>query len=406
MNPTNRNWFFLFSANFLGIFNDNLLKNCIIFIAVTWSRPEWMSQSQLISLVSGSLVIPYIFLSPISGRLSRLNSKVNIFKLLKLIEIPIMATACIAFHYKLIWLAITMVLLMGIQSCLYSPAKYGLIRDIGGNAGVSFGSGTFEAMAFMGILLGTMAASIVSDHYVNWALYAGYLLLAAFGYCCVAQLRVKEQEEIPEGATSNRPIRFLITSYHFAKQYPQLNMAVYGSSLFWLIGGLLQMNLVIHCTDTLALSNTETGIVMALAAIGIALGTYTTGRLSHHTVRKELIPIGLGLMSALLLLVAVTNPSPVVFGVIVFGIAFSGGMFQVPCLAMVQQAETGRKIADVVAYVNLITFAFVLLGTVLFSATTALTNESSIAVFWVITTISFTNLIWFIYKLNEVRKLQ
>ena len=68
-------WNALFVSNFLGVFNDNLLKNCIIFISAAWAMPSWITQSQLISIVSAARIIPYLVLSPVAGRLPVVYSK-------------------------------------------------------------------------------------------------------------------------------------------------------------------------------------------------------------------------------------------------------------------------------------------------------------------------------------------
>lgn len=144
-----KKWTSLLVANFLGVFNDNFLKNAIIFVAIGWSLPNWLTQSQLIAIVSASLVVPYLILSPLGGKLAVHYSKLKVFRFFKLMEFPIMAIACVAFLFEWVMVAVLAVLLMGIQSCLYSPAKYGLIRDIGGVEGSAFGSGMFETMAFL-----------------------------------------------------------------------------------------------------------------------------------------------------------------------------------------------------------------------------------------------------------------
>ena len=125
-------WISLFATNFLGVFNDNFLKNSIIFISVSWLLPSWLSQSQLISVVASALVVPYLLFSPIGGRLAVRYSKLKIFRILKLVEIPIMLLACVAFYYQWVIVAVLSVFALGTQSCLYSPSKYSLIRDIGG----------------------------------------------------------------------------------------------------------------------------------------------------------------------------------------------------------------------------------------------------------------------------------
>ena len=131
-------WNGLFLANLWGVFNDNLLKNAIIFIAVGWSLPEWMTQSQLITIASASLVFPYLVFSPLAGKLTVRYSGLPVFRFFKLVEFPIMMLAGLAFIMQSVGLAITSMFLMGIQSALFSPAKYSLIRQIGGKSGSAF----------------------------------------------------------------------------------------------------------------------------------------------------------------------------------------------------------------------------------------------------------------------------
>lgn len=391
-------WTPLFLSNFLGIFNDNFLKHCIIFIAVGWSLPSWLTQSQLISLVSASLIVPYLFLSPYGGRLAVIYSKKKVFLFFKFLELPIMLIACISFYYQWIILAVVSVLLMGIQSCLYSPSKYSLIKDIGGEKGVSFGSGVFEMMAFLGILVGTVTASVVSDLYNQWLVYVFFIGLALLGYYVTRSIRAVELPENKDGIGNLNPILFLVDSYKYARKHHYVNSAVFGASSFWLIGGMLQMNLVIHCKKVYQASNTTTGLVMAFAAIGIAMGCWAAGKISGSQVKKGLILIGLFGMSFLIVLLTFFKLPMVVFVFCVFSVAFMGGIFQIPCLSMLQKSNLGRKLGDMIAYLNLVTFIFVLLGTFLFSLTTYFTSENSFVVFGVILAICLLVSTYFLTK--------
>ena len=397
-------WTPLFLSNFLGIFNDNFLKYCIIFFGVTWAKPSWMSQSQLISMVSGALVIPYLFLSPLGGRLAVSYSKKLVFRICKLLEIPVLAVACVAFWFQWIMVAVAAVLLMGILSCLYSPSKYSLIRDIGGEEGVSFGSGVFETMAFLGILVGMVAASVVSDYYYSLIVFAVLIGLGVLGYLITSTIRADELPENKENPGTLNPVRFLIESFRFARQHPDVNHAVFGASSFWLIGGMLQMNLLIHVEHVYRASNTITGLVMACAAVGIALGTWAAGKISGKSVRKGLILIGIGSMTFFLLILTFVPLNLQVFMILVFVVAFSGGLFQIPCLSMLQNAGLGRKLGDMIAYLNLVTFIFVLLGTLIFSLSTQLTSENSFVVFGVMTALCLAVCFFFLKSSSEYLK--
>lgn len=404
MSSKKKNWFFLFTSNFWGVLNDNFMKHCIIFIGVAWILPSYLSQSMLISLVSAALIIPYLLLSPLGGRLAVIYSKKKVFLYSKLAEFPIVLLAILGFYLQNVWIVLFTVLLMGIQSCLYSPSKYGLIRDVGGEEGLSFGSGVFETMAFLGILGGTLVASLVADNYSFYFVAGLLLIFALLGYVSVGNIRVTELPTENQVPASINPVKFLKESFLYAKKYPYINCGIFGVSIFWLLGGLLQMNLVIHCKETLQTNNITAGLVMGAAAVGIALGCSFAGRFSNKTINTRMIFIGLAGMIIFLSTIIIFNPPLMICAVLIFLTAFAGGFFEVPCLALVQKANIGRKSGDMLAYMNLVTFVFVLLGSVIFSVSTYFSNENSLIVFAVIVGICIASLICFSLKFPQFFK--
>ena len=396
-------WTPLFASNFLGVFNDNLLKNSIIFISVSWLLPTWLSQSQLISIVSASLILPYLILSPLAGKIAVIYSKKQVFLFFKLIEIPIMIIASVAFYYEWVLLAVFSVLLMGIQSSLYSPSKYGLIRDIGGSQRVAFGSGVFEAMAFLGILLGTIVASYISDTYSPSIIITLFIGIAIFGYFTTRDIKAKELPEVKSKNSNLNPIKFLIESFRFANKHKSINLAIFGASSFWLIGGILQMNLVIHSKQIYEVSNTLTGLVMAFAAVGIGLGSWFVGKIANKYSFSKLIILGLVAMTTIMLTLTFIKINFYIYLLLILTFAFSGGFLQVPCLSLVQKADLGRELGTMIAYLNMVTFIFVLFGTFLFWSITLMTNENSFAVFGLISTICIVVLIVFLLKIKSTK---
>lgn len=390
-----KNWFALFSANFFGVFNDNFFKHCIIFIAVTWALPSWLSQSQIISAVSAALVLPYLICSPVAGNLAIKYNKQRIFRLMKWIELPVIVLACISFYFQWVLLAILAVLMMGFLSCLYSPAKYSLVRDIGGENKVSFGSGMIEAMAFLGILIGTVMASLISDHYRFLWMAIVLIVLALLGLLAASSIKVEELPEDTEHISSANPITFLKQSFRFASQHKGLNDAVVGYSIFWLLGGMMQMNLIIHCHNVLQISNSMTGVVLAFAAIGIALGCTLVGKISKDKVRTDFVWLGLLGMALTVLCMVVFKLNLVLFIIVTFLFAFLGGFVQVPCLAHIEHADIGRKLGDMMAYLNFVTFIFVLLGTLIFSLSNMIFQENSYAIFIIMITIAASFAVYF-----------
>lgn len=381
MEQRGKNWFFLFTANFLGIFNDNFLKHGIIFISMSWLLPTWLAPSQIIAAVSAALVIPYLLFSPLSGRLATKHNKQWLFRLMKFLEIPLMGVAAVAFYYQWVLLAISVVFLMGILSCLYSPAKYSLIRDIGGEEKAAYGSGMIEAVAFFGILIGTLSASLISDHYNFHLLIGIFLAVAVLGYLSASGIRVRELPVAKEESSGSRFVEFLKNNYQFAKQQRLMQPAVMGYAIFWGMAGLLQMNLILHGKNILQCSNSMVGVIMGAAALGIIAGCTFVAKLAKSKIRIDFVYGAAIAMTLLMAFILIFNPGILLFGISIFLFAFAGGFFQVPCLAAIQQAEIGRKMGDIMAYLNFVTFVFVLFTTLLFSLINFIFHDNSFATF-------------------------
>ena len=130
----------LYVTNFFGTLNDNFLKTLASFTVIDWI-PDERVKSAAMGVTAGALVLPYILCSPLADRLTAVWEKRRIVRLAKWAELPIMAVAIAGFALKSPWLVIGAVLLMGLQSSLYSPAKYALVRDIGGEERISTGAG-------------------------------------------------------------------------------------------------------------------------------------------------------------------------------------------------------------------------------------------------------------------------
>lgn len=401
MKSSSASWLKLFLTNLFTLLNDNYLKNIIYFVGVTWTLPEFLSDSLLLTLISAMLVIPYLLFTPLSGRLAVIFSKQKVYMYCKLCEFPIILLACIALITHSIFFCVFSVFLMGVQSCLSSPSKYGIIRDIEGEEKIAYGNGMMEMMSFVGILLGTILGTMLSELVSIWIICALMLLFTTISFITVYRLKIVEiPSEKPIFNTIN-PIKYMIESFRFAQKYKGINDAVLGSSIFWMIAGMLQLNLVIHCRQTLELSNIGTGLCMSSAAVGIALGCVFAGKILRSDNAFRMINIGLLAMNIFLSLIIVFNPNVYLFSLLMFGVTFFGGIFEVPCLAIVQRAPIGRIVGDMMAYLNFANFVLVLIGTAIFYAVSAFFNESSIAIFTSIEVILFLSLIYFVFKFRK-----
>lgn len=348
----------LFSTNFFGVLNDNFLKSLACFIAIRWVATE--DASFVISAAAACLVLPYIFLSPLAGKWAYLFPKKQIVVYCKIAEIPIMAIAIAGFALQSVGLVIFSIFLMGTQSALYSPAKYGLIREVGGAENLPFGVGGFEAVSFFGMLSGTLIAAFLSDTVPLLTLYILLVIFAVAGLVLSVTIHVKQPYKGEDEPNSVNPLRFLKDTHRKAKKYNGLNTLVFGLSLFWWLVASLQIGLMVYCQMTMGLSPWHTGILLSLAAVGVTAGCFLAGILEKKAfIYRWVVPSALGISFLLLILFFAPMP-PLPFGCILFVISLLCGFFKVPLDTSIQQKVEGAFLATILAYFNQVSFIFIL----------------------------------------------
>ena len=367
----------LYVTNFFGTLNDNFLKTLASFTVIGWLSDERV-KSVAMGVTAGALVLPYILCSPLADRLTAVFPKRRIVRFAKWAELPIMAVAIAGFALHSPWLVIGAVLLMGLQSSLYSPAKYALVRDIGGEARISTGMGGMEGVSFLGVLMGTVAGAIVADHanlfievprmsasdattyYVYNLRNVLLLVFAALGL--VASYTVHAKEELNHALHAINPIRYIARAYRMAGRYDGLNAVIFTLSVFWWGAAMLQMGLLVYgkAETGLNLDAKGTGALLCAAAVGIVAGQIVAG-----FVDKKRFLLGAtlltGWIAAALLGVLYFAPlSPVWFGIVLGLLAFDLGFFKLPLDAEIQKVVKGPKLNTMLAYFNQVSFLFML----------------------------------------------
>jgi hypothetical protein len=177
-------------------------------------------------------------------------------------------------------------------------------------------------------------------------------------------------------------VLFIWKQYRIAKHYPGVNNAIFGLSLFWLIGATIQYDITDHARYIFGMDDLNTGIIMSIAAIGIAVGAILTGWLSGKRVHLGYVIIGSLGLGISMFLIMLMNPAKELFIALIFIGAFFAGFFKIPLNSYVQDAVQGRKLGDILGYLNVMVFVFILISAgiyALFNYATAETvqmNES------------------------------
>lgn len=364
-------WKALFSTQFLGVLNDNLLKNVIIFsVGIFWlsdTDKEWV-----IAVASALLVFPFVLFSPLAGILSQRFSKSKVLTYAKFVEVFIMLLASIALFIDNFYLMLTAMLFMGFQSAIYAPSKYGMIKEIEGERGLSFGNGGMELLTFSGVLLGQFIAGILIDlplelFHIKLLLSILFLLNAVLGW----RMSAKVKEVLPTDKNVSfrkaEPVSFLVNVLKKHKKKEGVVLTMLGLCGFWTVAALLQMVIYVYVPEQFGLKNTGAAFVMGIVAVGIGLGCWFAGVLSKNKIELGWISLGsLGLSICVTLLVSF-NLNLVLFSIVLFLAAFSSGFYKVPLNAWLQHRVSRSDLGEVLAANQMLVFLFILLSSGIFT---------------------------------------
>src|ERR1700744_3601453 len=89
----------LFLTQFLGAFNDNVFKNALI-ILITYHAAGKVSVDPrlLVTASAGVFILPFFLFSTLAGQLADKVEKSRMIRIVKFVEIPLMAAAAVGFY--------------------------------------------------------------------------------------------------------------------------------------------------------------------------------------------------------------------------------------------------------------------------------------------------------------------
>ncbi len=368
----------LFTVQFLGAFNDNILKNTLA-ILVTFHASVWTSLPLgiLAPLIGAIFILPFFIFSGLAGALADKYDKASLTRLVKLLEFGLMSIATLGFYMHWFSLLLVVVFGMGLHSTLFGPIKYAIIPQHMGENELVMANALVESGTFGAILLGTLGGGLIATS-ASGGIIAGVMgmAIALIGYVC--------SRYIPTAPSLNAQMNL---SYNIFSQTAQtlklayanktVFLAIIAISWFWLYGALLLSQFPAFVKIVLEGDETTVTLLLSLFTVGIGVGSFLCEKLSHHTIRPSLIILGALGMTFFGIDFALTSssfvPVEVLFSSSTFWhilidltlIALFGGLFSVPLYAIMQSQSDPAFRSRIIAANNILNALFMVLGAVL-----------------------------------------
>ncbi|NLY03871.1 MAG: acyl-[ACP]--phospholipid O-acyltransferase, partial [Campylobacter sp.] len=119
----------------------------------------------LTALINLLIIMPYVACFSMSGFINDKFSRTWVSRVAAGSEILFTFLITIAYLNGWFYFAFTMTIFLAIQSAIYSPAKYALIKQIAGKRNLGPANGLIEAVTIAAILFSSLAFSIIFEKF-------------------------------------------------------------------------------------------------------------------------------------------------------------------------------------------------------------------------------------------------
>ncbi|MDY3203979.1 MAG: acyl-[ACP]--phospholipid O-acyltransferase [Arcobacter sp.] len=325
-----------------------------------------------ISIINAMIIIPFLLLFTLSGYLSDKYNKKNIMVYGAVSSFLLSVLMIISYMSENFYFAMFSLLLLAVQSAIYSPAKFGLILDIYGKKNLSRGNAALQAISIIAILFSIGVASFVFENFYNLNNLQSltskeelltailpltyYILPVAFLEMVVSFLflrRINTSYVKDENLSLNKDEFFkgklLVKNIKTIFSHDVIFLSVIGLSVFW---GVSQATMAVfpsfvkqylNITDVFLING-----VIAASGIGIAIGSVLYSRISKHYIEVGTIPLAsFGMAFSLYISTVVQTPFLLAITFLMFGVF--GGMFVVPLNALIQFNAKKKVLGTILA---------------------------------------------------------
>jgi len=312
-----------------------------------------------ISIINAMIIIPFLLLFTLSGYLSDKYNKKDILVYGAISSFVLSVLMIFSYMTGNFYIAMFNLVLLAVQSAIYSPAKFGIILDIWGKKNLAKGNSALQSVSIIAILFGIASGSYFFEtYYISNALQSltskeallDAILPLTYYIAPVALLEMLTSllvlKKLKTSYSSNDKLtldkkelakgKLLAKNINTIFSNNVIFLSVIGLSVFWGISqGLMAVfpsfaKQYLDITDVFVING-----VLAASGVGIAIGSVIYSRISKHYIEVGTIPFAAVGMAVMIYVSTIVDSALFLsLSFLVFGIF--GGLFVVPLNSLIQ----------------------------------------------------------------------
>ncbi len=374
----------LFWTQFLSAFNDNFLKNTLVFLILFTLAAD--QAASLVTLAGAVFMAPFLLLSALGGEIADRFDKALVARRLKFAEIAAAGVSVAGIALHSIPVLMTALLMFGVISALFGPIKYGILPDHLERKELPKANAWIESATFAAILGGTIAGGVVSADGIGVKVFGPIMMALAVGCWFVSRYIPSTGSAAPDLAIDKNIFRSTWRQVSELRTDTRIWRAGLMTSWFWLVGAIVLSILPTLIKDSLGGNEIAVTAYLAVFAVSIAIGSAISAWMSQGRMVLLPAPVGTALIALFGLHLAWTvwsmQPSPKAETLAAFfagpntlrvaldlaGMAIASAFLVVPTFAAVQAWSPETRRARVVAAVSIVSAGFMTVGGILVAA--------------------------------------
>ena len=282
-----------FWTQFAGAANDNLFKFAFTVMVTYQLQLSWMPPAMAGLAIGALFILPFLLFSATAGQLTDKFDKTKMIRVVKNLEIVIMAIAAWGFVRADAAVLLGCVFLMGLHSTLFGPVKFAYLPQVLDERELTGGNGMVEMGTFVAILLGQVAGGLL-------------VALPGVGHTTVAVACVGlalvgrgVAQAIPSAPATDPTL--VINWNPFSETWRNLKLAhgnivvfrsLLGISWMWFFGAVFLSQFPSFAKEVLHGNEQVASLLLVVFSIGIGIGSLLCETLSRRQVEIGLVPLG------------------------------------------------------------------------------------------------------------------
>lgn len=355
-----RSFLAMLVTQLLGAFNDNLFKQLIVLLAVQQTLDQGLEVDRQAEVML-CFALPMLLFSGFAGALADRFPKTAIILGCKWAEVVVMVAGAGAFLVGQFELLLVVLFLMGAQTALFGPAKYGVLPELLSARRLPAGNGAIQMTTFVSIIAGMACAGLVRDAFERPTdgLLAGSLLsivIALIGVSSARQIRrlPAAQPALPLsalGGLGGTLLRIWRDKAFFG--------VVLANGYLWFMGAVVQQLLNYYGLALMGLSKTRTSLLGGSLCVGLALGSVLGGVLSRGRINLRLTQAGFVGITLALAGLAFAHRAEWATHLCLLLLGTSGGTYALPLFTLIQLRPAADEKGRVIAATNVVNWALI-----------------------------------------------